>query len=126
MRQIKKDTGVSYTESGIRAMLRSHNFTPKVPDSTHKNKVSNEEIEEWQKALEWWLSCVKRDGFEMYVMNETILLHGYSKARSMVAQRPKNIADLFWRSPEMGDLRCNIGFAPVFFVGKKIQQLDVS
>ena len=31
VRQIKKDTGVSCTESGIREMLRRHNFTPKVP-----------------------------------------------------------------------------------------------
>ena len=30
VRQIKKDIGVSYTESGIYAMLRNHNFTPKV------------------------------------------------------------------------------------------------
>ena len=74
VRQIKKDAGVSYTESGIRAMLRIYNFTLKVPDSTHKNKASNEEIEEWQKTLKWWLSCVKRDGFEWYVMDETILL----------------------------------------------------
>ena len=77
VRQIKKDTGVSYTESGIRDMLRRHNFTPKVQDSTHKNKATNEEIEEWQKALKWWLSCVKRDDFEMYVIDETILLQDY-------------------------------------------------
>ena len=30
------------------------------------------------------------------------------------------------RSPETGDLRCNIGFAPVLSTGKKIQRLDVS
>ena len=109
VRQVKKDTGVSYTESGIRAMLRSHNFTPKVPDSTHKNKASNEEIEEWQEALKQWLSCVKRDGFETYVMDETILLQDYVPKRDpWFAQRPKSIADLFWRSPETGDLRCNI------------------
>ena len=67
VRQIKKDTGVKYTESGIRDMLHRHNFTPKVPDSTHKNKATNEEIEEWQKSLKRWISCVKRDGFELYM-----------------------------------------------------------
>ena len=45
--QIKKDTGVLYTESGIRDILHRHNFTPKVPDATHKNKATNEEVEEW-------------------------------------------------------------------------------
>ena len=79
--KIKKDTGVKYTESGIRDMLRRHNFTPNVPDSTHKNKASNEQIEEWQKSLKWWISCVKRDGFEMYVQDETILTHDYVTKR---------------------------------------------
>ena len=46
VRQIKKDTGVLYTESGIRDILHRHNFTPKVPDATHKNKATNEEVEE--------------------------------------------------------------------------------
>ncbi len=74
VRQIKKDAGVKYTESGIRDMLHRHNFTPKVPDSTHKNKATNEEIEEWQKSLKRWISCVKRDGFELYIQDETMLL----------------------------------------------------
>ena len=37
----------------------------------------------------------------------------------MVAQGLKSITDLFRRSPETGDLRCNIGFASVFPTGKK-------
>ena len=79
--KIKKDTGVKYTESGIRDILRRHNFTPKVPDSTHKNKASSEQIEEWQKSLKRWISCVKRDGFELYVQDETILMHDYVTKR---------------------------------------------
>ena len=96
VRQIKKDTGVSYTESRIRVMLRSHNFTPKVPDSTHKNKASNEEIEEWQKALKWWLSCVKRDGFEMYVMDETILLQDYVPKRGPWSPRGQKVLQIYF------------------------------
>ena len=38
--QIKKDTGVKYTESGIRDMLHRHNFTPKVP-GFHAQKQGN-------------------------------------------------------------------------------------
>ena len=81
VRQIKKDTGVKYTESGIRDMLHRYNFTPKVPDSTHKNKAACEEIEEWQKSLKRWISCLKRDGFELYVQDETILMHDYVTKR---------------------------------------------
>ena len=41
VRQIKKDTGVKYTESGIRDMLHRHNFTPKVP-GFHAQKQDNQ------------------------------------------------------------------------------------
>ena len=96
-------------------MLRSHNFTPKVPDSTYKNKASNEEIEKWQKALKRWLSCVKRDGFKMYVMSETILLHGYVPKRGP------------WSPRDQKDQKVlQTYFASVFFTGKKIRRLDVS
>ena len=40
VRQIKKDTGAKYTESGIRDMLHRHNFTPKVP-GFHAQKQGN-------------------------------------------------------------------------------------
>ena len=46
VRQIKKDIGASYTESVVRDILHRYNFTPKVPDSTHKNKATNEAMEE--------------------------------------------------------------------------------
>ena len=81
VRQIKKDTEVKYTESGIHDMLHRHNFTPKVPDSTHKNKATNEEIEEWQKSLKQWISYVKRDSFELYIQNETMLLQDHVPKR---------------------------------------------
>ena len=55
-------------------MLHRHNFTPKVPDSAHKNKAISEEIEEWQKPLKRWISCAKRDGFDLYMQDETMLL----------------------------------------------------
>ena len=85
-----------YTEFGICAMLRSHNLTPKVPDFTHKNKVTNKEIEEWQKFLKRWILCVKRDDFDLYIQDKTMLLRDHVPKRSpMIAQRPKSIADLF-------------------------------
>ena len=40
VRQIKKDIGVKYTESGIRDMLHHHDFTPKVP-GFHAQKQGN-------------------------------------------------------------------------------------
>ena len=55
-------------------MLHRHNFTPKVPDSAHKNKATDEEIKEWQKPLKRWISCAKRDSFELYMQDETMLL----------------------------------------------------
>ena len=62
-------------------MLCRHNFTPMAPDSTHKNKATNKEIEEWQKSLKRWISCVKRDGFELYMQDETMLLQDHVPKR---------------------------------------------
>ena len=72
-RDIKKQDKVRYTESGIRDILRRNNFTPKVPDAIHKRKAAISEIEQWQKELKPWISCVKRDGFELFVQDETYL-----------------------------------------------------
>ena len=55
-------------------MLHSHNFTPKVPDSTHKNKATSEEIKEWQKSPKLCILCARRDSFELYMQDETMLL----------------------------------------------------
>ena len=95
VRQIKKGTGVSYTESGVRAMLRSHNFTPKVPNSTHKNKASNEKIEEWQKSLKRWILCVKRNGFELYIQDETMLLQDHVPKRGPWSRRGQKVLQTY-------------------------------
>ena len=62
-------------------MLYRYNFTPKVPDSTHKNKATNKEIGGWQKSLKWWISCVKRNGFELYIQDETMPLQDHVPKR---------------------------------------------
>ena len=89
------------------------------PDSTHKNKATDKEIEEWQKSLKRWILCVKRDGFELYMQDGTTLLQDRVPKRGPWSPRGQSISDLFWRSPETGDLRRNIGFAPVLSTGKK-------
>ena len=96
VRQIEKDIGVKYTESGIRDMLHRHNFTPKVPDSTHKNKATNKEIEEWQKSMERWISCVKRDGFELYIQDETMRLQDHVPKRGPWSPRGQRILKIYF------------------------------
>ena len=77
-------------------MLHRHNFTPKVPDSTHKNKATNEEIEEWQKSLKRWISCVKRDGFELYVQDETMLLQDHVPKRGPWSPRGQRVFQVYF------------------------------
>ena len=36
---------------------------------------------EWQKSLKWWILCVKRDGFELYIQDETMLLQDHVPKR---------------------------------------------
>ena len=94
--QIKKDVGASYTESGIRDILHRYNFTPKVPDSTHKNKATNEAIEEWQKSLKRWISCAKRDGFEIYVVDETMLLQNHVPKRGPWSPKGQKVLQIYF------------------------------
>ena len=70
-RDIKKKEKVRYTESGIRDMLRRRSFTPKVPDAIHK-RIGNH-FRDRTMELKPWISCVKRDGFELFVQDEVWL-----------------------------------------------------
>ena len=76
-------------------MLRRHNFTPKVPDSTHKNKATNKEIEEWQEALKRWILCVKRDGFELHMQDET-MLQGHVPKRGPWSPRGQKVFQIYF------------------------------
>ena len=50
------------------------------PDSTHKKKAFDEKIEERQKSPKRWILRAKRDGFEIYVADQTVSLHDYPSA----------------------------------------------
>ena len=66
------------------------------PDSTHKNKATNEEIEEWQEALKRWILCVKRDGFELYVQDETMLLQDQVPKRGPWSPRGQKVFQIYF------------------------------
>ena len=119
VRQIKKDTGVLYTESGIRDILHRHNFTPKVPDATHKNKATNEEVEEWQKSLKRWISCVKRDNFELHVIDETILLHDYVPKRGPWSPKGQKILRTYFGDHQRRVIYGAISDSHQYFLQKK-------
>ena len=119
VRQIKKDTGVLYTESGIRDILHRHNFTPKVPDATHKNKATNEEVEEWQKSLKRWISCVKRDNFELHVIDETILLHDYVPKRGPWSPKGQKVLRTYFGDHQRRVIYGAISDSHQYFLQKK-------
>ena len=119
VRQIKKDTGVSYTESAMRAILHRHNFTPKVPDFTHKNKATNKEVKRWQKYLKRWISCVKWDDFELYVMDETILLHDYVPKRGPWSRRGQKILQIYFGDHQRRVIYGAISDSHQYFLQKK-------
>ena len=77
-------------------MLYGHNFTPKVPDSAHKNKAISEEIEEWQKPLKRWISCAKRDSFELYMQDETMLLQDCTLKRGPWSPRGQRVLQVYF------------------------------
>ena len=119
VRQVKKDTGVSYTESVMRAILRRHDFTPKVQDFTHKNRATNKEVKRWQKYLKWWISCVKRDGFELYVMDETILLQDYVPKRGPQSLKGQKMLQVYFGDHQRRIIYGAISDSHQYFLQKK-------
>ena len=120
VRQIKKDTGAKYTESGIRDCCTVITLLQRCPDSTHKNKATCEEIEEWQKSLKRRISCVKQGGFELYMQEEIMLLQDHVPKRGPWSPGGQKVFQIYFGDHQTDDLRCNIGFAPVLSTGKKI------
>ena len=95
-------------------------------DSTHKNKATYEEIEKWQKSLKRWISCVKRDGFELYMQDETMLLQNHVPKRGPWSPRGQRVFQVYF-----GDLRRRVIYGAIsdshqYFLQKKKQRLDVS
>ena len=119
-RDLKNEFGVDYSLSGMRNATHHINYTCKTMEPLHSNMQSIEDVLEWQHDMKKWFSCVKRDGFEMYVQDETMLLQDHVPKRGPWSPGGQKVFQiLFRRSPETGDLRCNIGFAPVLSTGKK-------
>ena len=76
--------------------MHRYNFAPKVPDSTHKNKATNEAIEEWQKSLKRRISCAKRDGFEIYAVDETMLLQNHVPKRGPWSPKGQKVLQIYF------------------------------
>ena len=72
--RIKDKEGVSYTQSGMRKILRARQYSPKVPMPVYVNRAPISEVKAWQEETEYWVSCLKKDRFMLYVMDQTTVI----------------------------------------------------
>ena len=88
--RIKSEAHVSYTLSGIRKILHERDYSPKVPMQSYVNKAPIDEVIEWQKYMKDRISCLRRDGFQLWVADQTTIILDFVSKRgpwSPVGQR---------------------------------------
>ena len=88
--RIKSETGVEYTPSGMRKFLHRYNYSPKVPMQSYVNRASISEVIKWQKYMEWRISCLAKEGFRLWVADQTTIILDFISKRgpwSPVGQR---------------------------------------
>ena len=78
---IKAATGVEYSISVCRYMLHEAGWSPKVPMPVHVNQAAIDEVINWQKSTNAWRSCLIRDGFLLYVMDQTTIVLDFTNKR---------------------------------------------
>ena len=78
--EIRDATGVEYTASACRWMLRKAGWSPKVPMPVHFRRAPVE-VRKWQAGMKRWYSCLVRDGFTFYVMDQVNVLLDYVRRR---------------------------------------------
>ena len=79
--EIRDATGAGYTASACRRLLRRAGWPPKAPAPVHFRRAPVWEVLEWQAGVKRWYSCLVRDGFTFYVMDQANVLLDRQKAR---------------------------------------------
>ena len=126
-RDLKNKFGVDYSLSGMRNATHHINYTCKTMEPLHSNMQSIEDVLKWQHDMKKWFSCVKRDGFEMYVQDETMLLQDHVPKRGPWSPGGQKVFQIYF-----GDHRRRVIYGAIsdshqyFLQEKKIQRLDVS
>ena len=89
------------------------------PDSIHKNKATNKEIEERQKSLKQWILCIKRDGFELYIQDETMLLQDHVPKRGLWSLRGQKVLQTYFGDHQRSVIYGTISDSHQYFLQEK-------
>ena len=78
---VTAETGVECNAAKVRRRLHENDYTRKTPVPAYYRRDSVEDVLEWQKKIGYWTSCLERDGFCLYAMDQaTIMLDYQNKA----------------------------------------------
>ena len=85
----------------------------------HVQKLMHVAIEEWQKSLKRWISCVKRDGFELYIQDETMLLQDHVPKRGPWSPRGQRVFQVYFGDQPRRMIYGAISDSHQYFLQKK-------
>ncbi len=83
--------GVLYSLCQIRRIMHKLSFSPKVAAATFANKASKRMIRIWQSCLKWRSSCLRRRGFKMVKMDESLFVNGFYKGKKLWSKTGEKI-----------------------------------
>ena len=78
---VTEDTGTECSAAMVRNYLNSINWSPKTPMPAYFRRDSVEAVIAWQRMMGRWISCLERDGFLLYVIDQTTMRLDYDNKR---------------------------------------------
>lgn len=83
--------GVHVPAPTFRRRLHQLDWTPKVPMPVYFRRDSVEDVIRWQRGIKYWISCLSRDGFLLYVMDEANVVLDHVNKRGPWSPRGERV-----------------------------------
>ena len=74
---VTAETGVECSKAMVRRRLHAMRWTRKTPMPAYFRRASVEEVIKWQRMMRYWISCLKRDGFWLYAIDQSTMMLDY-------------------------------------------------
>ena len=75
--EVTAETGAECSAAMVRRRLHSTDDTRKTPMPVYFRRASVEEVIGWQRMMRCWISCLERDDFLLYAIDQTTMMLDY-------------------------------------------------
>ena len=79
--EVAAETGVECNAAKVRRHLHGMGYTRKTPVPSYHRHDSVEDVLKWQRMMVRWISCLERDGFWLYAIDQTTMQLDYDNKR---------------------------------------------